>query len=90
MLITELSGPAGYQEEVKNMYYSKYLHPEWFTDPPPDFIQILKPDDRKAIAAHQVDLKISAIDRQIHVMRGELKDLESYKEMLGSVKGMLK
>jgi hypothetical protein len=70
-----------------NMYAK--LHPEWFTDPAPEFIQILGPDDRRVIAQHQVDFKISTIDRQIVAMRGELKDLEAYKGMLVDVKGML-
>ena len=79
--------PDSSQREVEQI--SLHYNPGWFTDPAPDFRSILKDDDLRVIAAQQIDLKISAIDRQVALRQGELNDLATERKMLANVKTMI-
>jgi len=68
---------------------SLHYNPGWFTDPAPDFRSILKEDDLRVIAAQQIDLTISAIDRQVALRQGELNDLATERKMLANLKTMI-
>jgi hypothetical protein len=79
--------PDSSQREVEHM--SLHYNPGWFTDPAPDFRSILKEDDLRVIAAQQIDLTISAIDRQVALRQGELNDLATERKMLANLKTMI-